>query len=119
MFALTMITELGDVKRFAHLRWLGQRVLRAGREIRENAFGGKSNRLGVTRQGSRYLRRALMKAIQRVNGSVVHGKDVKARPTRSSPDDRSSDNKLQPNPAWRCVNLDVDLTRETGCRPTA
>ena len=56
LFALTMITEIGDVKRFAHPCQL---VSWAGMDIREYASGGKSNRLGITRQGNRYLRTAL------------------------------------------------------------
>ncbi len=83
-FALTMITEIGDVKRFAHLPHLGQLVSWAGMDIREYASGGKSNRLGITRQGNRYLRTALIEANQRGYRSAVLGKDVKARRARSS-----------------------------------
>ena len=39
LFALTMITEIGDVKRFAHPRQL---VSWFGMDIREYASGGKS-----------------------------------------------------------------------------
>ena len=41
-----MITEIGDIKRFAHLRRL---VSWAGMDIREYASDGKSNRLGHLR----------------------------------------------------------------------
>ena len=62
LFALTMITEIGDVKRFAHpqkfVSWIGM-------DIREYASGGKSNRFGITRQGNRYLRTAFIEANQR------------------------------------------------------
>ena len=81
LFALTMITEIGDVKRFAHPCQL---VSWAGMDIREYASGGKSNRLGITRQGNRYLRTALIEANQRGYRSAVLGKDVKARRARSS-----------------------------------
>ena len=47
-------------------------------DIREYASGGKSNRLGITRQGNRYLRTALIEANQRGYRSAVLGKDVKA-----------------------------------------
>jgi transposase len=57
LFALTTITEIGDVKRFAHPLSLGQLVSWAGMDIREYASGGKSNRLAITRQGNRYLRK--------------------------------------------------------------
>lgn len=81
LFALTIITEIGDVKRFAHPRQL---VSWAGMDIREYASGGKSNRLGITRQGNRYLRTALIEANQRGYRSAVLGKDVKARRAKSS-----------------------------------
>ena len=81
LFALTIITEIGDVKRFAHPRRL---VSWAGMDIREYASGGKSNRLGITRQGNRYLRTALIEANQRGYRSAVLGKDVKARRAKSS-----------------------------------
>ena len=80
LFALTMITEIGDVKRFAHPRQL---VSWAGMDIREYASGGKSNRLGITRQGNRYLRTALIEANQRGYRSAVLGKDVKVRRAKS------------------------------------
>ncbi len=80
LFALTMITEIGDVKRFTHPRQL---VSWAGMDIREYASGGKSNRLGITRQGNRYLRTALIEANQRGYRSAALGKDVKARRAKS------------------------------------
>jgi hypothetical protein len=48
-------------------------------DIREYASGGKSTRLGITRQGNRYLRTALIEANQRGYRSAALGKDVKAR----------------------------------------
>jgi len=83
LFALTMITEIGDVKRFAHPR---QRVSWVGRDIREYASGGKSHRFGITRQGNRYLRTAFIEANQRGYRSARFGKDLKARRARSAPD---------------------------------
>jgi len=80
LFALTMITEIGDVKRFAHPRQL---VSWAGMDIREYASGGKSIRLGITRQGNRYLRTALIEANQRGYRGATLGKDVKARRAKS------------------------------------
>ncbi|MDA1076861.1 MAG: transposase [Proteobacteria bacterium] len=59
---MTIITEIGDVKRFAHPRRL---VSWAGMDIREYALRRKSNRLGITRQGNRYLCTALIEANQR------------------------------------------------------
>ena len=53
IFALTMITEIGDIKRFPHSRKLMSWI---GMEIREFSSGGKHNRFGMTKQGNRYLR---------------------------------------------------------------
>ena len=50
IFALTMITEIGDVKRFTHPRQL---VSWIGMDIREYSSGGKHHRFGITKQGSR------------------------------------------------------------------
>jgi len=78
-----IITEIGDVRRFPHPRQL---VSWAGMDIREYASGGKSTRLGITRQGNRYLRTALIEANQRGYRSTVLGKDVKARRAKSPPE---------------------------------
>ena len=75
LFALTMITEIGDVKRLEHPCQL---VSWAGMDIREYTSGGKSNRLGITRQGNWYLRTALIEANRRGYRNAVLGKDVKA-----------------------------------------
>ena len=83
LFALTMITEIGDVKRFAHPRQL---VSWVGMDIREYASGGKSHRFGITRQGNRYLRTAFVEANQRGYRSARIGKDVKARRANSAPE---------------------------------
>jgi transposase len=83
LFALTMITEIGDVKRFAHPRQL---VSWIGMDIREYASGGKSHRFGITRQGNRYLRTAFVEANQRGYRSAQLGKDLKARRARSAPE---------------------------------
>ena len=82
LFALTMITEIGDVKRFAHPRQL---VSWFGMDIREYASGGKSHRFGITRQGNRYRRTAFIEANQRRYRSAQLGKDLKARRANSAP----------------------------------
>jgi len=83
LFALTMITEIGDVRRFAHPRQL---VSWVGMDIREYASGGKSHRFGITRQGNHYLRTAFIEANQRGYRSARLGKDVKARRANSAPE---------------------------------
>ena len=78
-----MITEIGDVKRIAHPRQL---VSWVGMDIREYASGGKSTRLGITRQGNRYLRTTFIEANQRGYRSASLSKDVKARRAKSAPE---------------------------------
>ena len=62
LFAMTIITEIGDIKRFAHPRQLTAWV---GMDIREYSSGGKQHRFGITREGNRYLRTAFIEANQR------------------------------------------------------
>ena len=83
LFALTMITEIGDVKRFAHPRQLTSWM---GMDIREYASGGKSNRLGITRQGNRYLRTAFVEANQRGYRTTKLSKDIRARRANTLPE---------------------------------
>ncbi len=59
IFALTMITEIGDITRFTHLRQL---VLWMGIDIREYSSGDKDHRFGITKHGNRYLRTAFAEA---------------------------------------------------------
>ena len=76
IFALTMITEIGDVKRFSHPRKL---VSWMGMDLREYSSGGKHNRCGITKQGNRYLRTAFVEANQRGYRTARIGQDLKSR----------------------------------------
>jgi len=82
-FALTTITEIGDIKRFPHPRQL---VSWIGMDIREYASGGQHNRFGITKQGNRYLRTAFVEANQRSYRSAPIGKELKARRAQSAPE---------------------------------
>jgi transposase len=82
-FALTMITEIGDVKRFAHP---SQRVSWVGMDIREYSSGGKHRRFGITKQGNRYLRTAFIEANQRGYRSARLSKAIKARRVHAAPE---------------------------------
>jgi transposase len=83
IFALTMITEIGDIKRFAHPRQLMSWI---GMDVREYSSGGKHNRMGITKQGNRYLRTAFVEANQRGYRSTRLGKDLKARRKDTAPE---------------------------------
>lgn len=83
VFALTMITEIGDIQRFAHPRQLMSWI---GMAIREYSSGGRHNRLGITKQGNRCLRTAFVEANQRGYRSNRIGKELKARRQGSTPE---------------------------------
>jgi transposase len=83
IFALTMITEIGDIQRFPHPRQLMSWI---GMDVREYSSGGRHNRLGITKQGNRYLRTAFVEANQRGYRSSRIGKDLKARRQGSTPE---------------------------------
>ena len=76
LFALTLATEIGDIKRFPHPR---QSVAWIGMDIREYSSGGKPHRFGITKQGNHYLRTAFVESNQRSYRSCKVAKDVVAR----------------------------------------
>jgi len=78
-----IITEIGDIKRFAHP---GALVSWMGLDIREYSSGGKHNRFGVTKHGNRYLRNALCEANQKTyRHSALHS-DLKMRRKGTPPE---------------------------------
>jgi len=83
IFALTMITEIGDIKRFPHPRRLMSWI---GMDIREYSSGGRYNRMGITKQGNRYLRTAFVEANQRGYRTAKIGQDLKSRRKYIAPD---------------------------------
>ena len=83
LFALTMITEIGDIQRFAHPRQLMSWI---GLDVREYSSGGKHHRMGITKQGNRYLRTALIEANQRGYRSTRMGNKLKARRQDTAPE---------------------------------
>jgi transposase len=76
LFALTMITEIGDVKRFPHPRELASWI---GMDFREYSSGGKHNRFGITKHGNRFLRTAFIEANQRGYRTAKISQRLKAR----------------------------------------
>ncbi|MCK6608999.1 MAG: IS110 family transposase [Flavobacterium sp.] len=63
IFAMVMITEIGNVNRFAHPNQLSSWI---GFDVREYSSGGKHNRFGITKHGNRYLRTAFVEANQKL-----------------------------------------------------
>lgn len=83
LFALTMITEIGDIQRFPHPRQLMSWI---GMDVREYSSGGKHNRMGITKQGNRYLRTAFIEANQRGYRSTRMGRNLQARRQDTPPE---------------------------------
>jgi len=83
LFALTMITEIGDVKRFPHSRQLTSWI---GMDIREYSSGSKHNRFGITKHGNRYLHTAFVEANQRGYRTARISNDLKARRKNTAPE---------------------------------
>ena len=83
IFALTMITEIGDIQRFPHSRQL---VSWIGMDIREYSSGRKHNWFGITNHGKRYLRTAFIEANQRGYRTTRLSKGVRLRQAHSAPE---------------------------------
>jgi len=83
VFALTIITEIGDIKRFSHPRKL---VSWVGMDIREYSSGGKYNRFEITKHGNRYIRTAFVEANQRGYRTAKIGQDLKSRRKHIAPE---------------------------------
>lgn len=76
VFALQLITEIGDVKRFNHPRQL---TSYAGMDIIEYSSGGRHNRYSITKTGNAFIRTAAVEACQRVNITPKETKHLKHR----------------------------------------
>lgn len=83
LWALTMITEIGDIQRFPHPRQLMSWI---GMDVREYSSGGKHNRMGITKQGNRYLRTAFIEAKQRGYRSTRMGRNLQAHRQDTPPE---------------------------------
>lgn len=64
--AMTLITELGDIRRFDHPRRLTSYI---GLDLREYSSGGKELRYGITKMGNRYVRTSIVEACQMASKS--------------------------------------------------
>jgi len=83
IFAMTMITEIGNIKRFDHPRKL---VSWMGMDIREYSSGGSHHRFGITKNGNKYLRSAFVESNQRTFGYSLMGKHVLSRRKDKDPE---------------------------------
>jgi transposase len=74
--AMTIITELGDIRRFPHPNKI---VSYCGMDITEYSSGGKERRFSMTKMGNRHLRRILIEAAQSANKTPVLSYELKKR----------------------------------------
>ena len=59
--ALTLVTEIGDIRRFGHPRRL---TSYAGMDLIEHSSGGKERKSSMSRMGNRHIRTAVIEACQ-------------------------------------------------------
>lgn len=76
IWAMVIITEIGNIKRFAHPNQLSSWM---GFDVREYSSGGKHHRFGITKHGNRYLRSAFVESNQRFARTKVVGDSLKSR----------------------------------------
>lgn len=74
--AMTLLTEIGDIKRFPHPKNL---VSYCGMDIIEYSSGGKEKKFGITKMGNRKIRTTLVEACQSITVGATIGKVLKNR----------------------------------------
>ena len=81
--AMTFITELGDIKRFAHPNSITSYV---GIDLREYSSGGKEKRYGITKMGNKFLRTSAIESCQQMHIYRPVNKQLKARREGQDPE---------------------------------
>lgn len=74
--SMTLIGELGDIRRFSHPKKI---VSYAGMDISEYSSGGKEKKYGITKMGDKHVRTTLVEACQTISSGTVVGKQLRAR----------------------------------------
>ncbi len=74
--ALTMITEIGDIRRFSHPKKL---VSYLGMDIIEYSSGGKEKKFGITKMGNKRIRTALVESCQSLDKGAITSKHLQKR----------------------------------------
>lgn len=72
--AMTIISEIGDIRRFAHPRQL---TSYAGLDIAEYSSGGKERKKGITKTGNKHIRTILTESCQTASKSPILSKRIK------------------------------------------
>lgn len=74
--ALVLITELGDIRRFKHPREL---TSYAGLDIIERSSGGNERKFGISKDGNKFIRTAVVESCQTVSRPVVVSRPILQR----------------------------------------
>ena len=74
--AMCLITELGEIKRFAHPRKL---TSYAGMDLREYSSGGRERRYSMSKMGNQRIRTAVVEACQKAHLTPIISKRLKDR----------------------------------------
>lgn len=74
--AMVLITELGDINRFDHP---GRITSYIGMDVAEYSSGGKEKKYGITKQGNKHVRTALIESAQMAWQSPRMSKEIKRR----------------------------------------
>jgi len=72
--AMTIISELGDIRRFAHPRQLTSYV---GLDVAEYSSGGKERKKGITKTGNKHIRTILTESCQTASKPAILSKRIK------------------------------------------
>jgi transposase len=72
--AMTIITEIGDIRRFAHPRQLTSYV---GLDVAEYSSGGKERKKGITKTGNKHVRTILTESCQIASRPPILSKRIK------------------------------------------
>lgn len=74
--ALVLITELGDIRRFKHPREL---TSYAGLDIIERSSGGNERKFGISKDGNKFIRTAVVESCQTVSRPVLVSRHISKR----------------------------------------
>ncbi len=74
--SMTLIAELGDIRRFDHPKRI---VSYAGMDIREYSSGGKEQKFGITKMGNKHIRTTVVEACQTISAGSTVGKQLRKR----------------------------------------
>ena len=72
--SMTLLTEIGDVRRFKHPKQL---TSYCGLDVAEYSSGGKEKKYGITRMGNKRIRTSAIESCQRLDRSYVLSKRLK------------------------------------------